>query len=38
MRPKKDRNFGTMTSADGDQVFEAKEIVFHTPAEHSINK
>lgn len=39
IRCKNEKNFGILSYNDGDpQVFEAYEIVFKTPGEHSINK
>jgi carbonic anhydrase len=36
IKPLEGFSFGKMTDASGEQVFEAKEIVFHTPAEHAL--
>jgi carbonic anhydrase len=33
-----EKTFGTLSYADGEQVYEAYEIVFHTPGEHSVDK
>lgn len=38
IRPINNKSLGQVRSHDGMQVFEAKEIVFHTPGEHTINK
>jgi carbonic anhydrase len=32
-----DKSFGDLQTADGNQIYSAKEIVFHTPGEHRMN-
>ena len=36
IRPKNDKNFGQLSFEDSDQIYEANEIVFHTPGEHTL--
>jgi len=36
IRPKNGKNFGYMKTNNTEQVYEAYEIVFHTPGEHHI--
>lgn len=38
IKPKGDENFGLIKSPDGTQQFEAYEIVFHVPGEHTFKR